>query len=101
MATWHGQSGTAYEYQVRTSNQSPPPSGGNYIFVRLENSTYYPLYIGETQNFAQRFQNHEKAACAQQNGTNQIHYHSHNGNAQTRRAEEQDLINRWNPPCND
>ena len=101
MATWQGQSGINYEYAVLNIPHDVPPGGGNYIFVRSENNMWYPLYIGETQNFAARFQNHEKTACAQQRSMNQIHYHIHNGNAQVRRAEEQDLIRRWNPPCND
>ena len=69
-------------------------------FRPLGKQLWHPLYIGETQNFAARFQNHEKAPCAQQSSMNQIHYHIHNGNAQVRRAEEQDLNRRWNPPCN-
>lgn len=100
MIAWPGQSGTNYYYEIRPSTQTPPAGGGNYIFVRHQSNVYHALYIGETENFIQRFQNHEKATCARQNQMNEIHYHVHNGNVHARRAEEQDLILRWNPTCN-
>ena len=106
MATWEGQSGRTYEFEVRDIPHNPPPGGGNYIFVRRERDdrgrdVWHPLYIGETGHFVERFQNHEKLPCAQNLNMNQVHYHVHNGSAQVRRAEERDLIQRWNPPCND
>ncbi|MCY4417920.1 MAG: hypothetical protein OXE87_16665 [Chloroflexi bacterium] len=100
MATWRGKSGQTYEYTVQSATENIPQGGGNYIFIRLEGNTWYPLYIGETQNFVARLSAHDKIPCARQNGLNEIHYHTHNGNEQARRAEEQDLLQNYRTVCN-
>ncbi|MDE0675158.1 MAG: hypothetical protein OXI06_08785 [bacterium] len=48
---------------------------GVYIFVRLENDMWYPLYVGETESFSERplSPGHEHWAEAVQLGMNQIH----------------------------
>ncbi len=99
---WPGQSGFEYLYEVYPIGTLFKESPGNYMFAKQTSPGYWvPCYVGQTENLNQRLGNHEKEAPARRNGATHIHAHLNNGGETSRRAEEIDLIRRWNPPCND
>ena len=75
---------------------------GNYIFARLlGGDQWQAIYVGETSSFKDRItQSHEKLQCARRYGFTHVHAHINNGGQDVRRAEEGDIIKRYNPPCN-
>jgi hypothetical protein len=99
---WQGKSGTQYRYWIYPIETTFKEESGNYIFAKQTRPGYWaPCYIGQTKNLGDRLGNHEKEACAKRSGATHIHVHG-NGNGEThRKAEEKDLILKWQPPCND
>ena len=98
---WEGASGTNYKYWIHSLPPNFKAVAGNYIFAKeAEPSTYAPVYIGETEDLSDRFDDHHKAACIQSEGATHIHVHANSGGDEARRAEESDLIAKWSPPCN-
>jgi hypothetical protein len=96
---WPGKSGRMYAYEVYSINTDWKDVPGNYIFAKINGSSWKPVYIGQTDSFSNRLPNHEKRPCAERNGATHIHAHVNRDN-QSRLNEEQDLINNWNPVCN-
>ena len=97
---WPGQSGeryTYYVYDIRTKFNSAP---GNYIFAKLVNGRWSPVYIGETSDLSERFDNHHAMPCIKRNGATHIHAHRNDSGVNARRAEESDLIRNFKPSCN-
>lgn len=97
---WSGLSGKAYTYEAHPVNTSWNNVPGNYIFAKQTASGWVALYIGETGNLKNRLSGHEKYPCAVNNGITHILAHVSSNIEAVRKAEEIDLINRWNPPCN-
>lgn len=99
---WPGQSGKKYlygVYEIETSFKDVP---GNYIYAKKNNSgNWTPLYIGQTENLGQRLEDHEEESCAKRYGATHVHVHGNEGGESARRAEEKNLILKWQPPCND
>jgi hypothetical protein len=99
---WPGQSGAEYTYwiyRIGTTFQSEP---GNYIFAKETNpNTFKPIYIGQTGDLSERFENHHKLPSITRNGATHIHVHKNLGGERQRLAEELDLVHRWCPTCND
>jgi hypothetical protein len=60
---------------------------------------HHVLYIGQTGNCAERFEDHHKAWCFRSNGVTHIGLLIENSE-QRRLAIEADLIASYNPPCN-
>lgn len=58
------------------------------------------IYVGETGDLDERFDNHHKIDCFKQNNANALGVHQDN-DQQSRRAKEKDLLAAHNPPCND
>lgn len=97
---WPGKSGRTYTYYVYPIGTGFKEDAGNYIFAKLNASNnWVPQYIGQTKNLNQRLGDHEKEACAKRNGATHIHAHLNAAEA-ARLAEEKDLIENFNPPCN-
>ena len=98
---WPGASGKRYRYYIHPLGASFPARPGNYIFAKEVRPGYWaPCYIGQTENLAERLGDHEKEACAKRHGATHVHVHENSVSA-TRRAEETDLIRKWQPPCNE
>ena len=100
---WVGASGTKYLYWIRpigtTFNNAEP---GNYVFAKeTPPGTYTPIYVGETGDLSERFDNHHKMPCIKLNGATHITVHKGDTSVDVRRAEEQDLKDKYNPVCND
>jgi len=99
---WLGQSGKEYTYwiyKVGTTFESAP---GNYIFAKeTKPNTFKPIYVGQTADLGERFDNHHKMPCIRQNGATHIHVHKNTEGEPARLSEEADLVDRWHPICNE
>ena len=100
-ARWQGQSGRIYDYEVFPIGTTFVEKPGNYIFAAVSGGMWKACYIGQTENLKDRLGDHEKEACAKRNGATYIHAHVTTGGEAARKAEEEDLIRRHKPPCND
>ena len=99
---WNGQSGTEYQYWIYPIGTNFKKEAGNYIFAKQTTQNHWsPCYIGQTENLDERLEDHEKETCAKRNGATHMHVHLNSGGEQARRAEEKDLILKWQPPCNE
>lgn len=97
---WPGNSGKQYKYWIYKLSRNFAKEPGNYIFaIETEPGLWVPVYIGQTEDLSERFEDHHKAACISRNGATHIHANTNNSK-QARLAEESDLVARWNPPCN-
>jgi hypothetical protein len=75
--------------------------GGIYIRVKETQPGYfYPVYIGQSNDLKARHGNHEKEPCALRNGAVRICARACASEAE-RFAIEKDLIQAYNPVCND
>ncbi len=99
---WPGQSGREYTYKIYSLSTEFKRLPGNYVFAR-ENTPgkFLPVYIGETSDLSERFDNHHKMPCIRKHGATHICVHTSSADEEIRRAEEDDLITKWRPPCND
>ena len=98
---WKGASGTEYKYWIHPLPPNFKPEAGNYIFAEeTKPGTYKPIYIGETGDLSERFDDHHALPCIEREGATHIHAHTTPGRDQIRRAEESDLIANCDPPCN-
>jgi len=98
---WVGKSGEKYIYTIYTIGASFNEVPGNYVFAKktIEN-TFTPIYIGETEDLSERFDNHHKMPCIKRNLASHITVHKSSPSAATRKAEEQDLIDNYDKVCN-
>lgn len=81
--------GLACVYYVSKRTVKPDGSG-----------THAKIYIGETEDLANRFASHHKQPCFERHGYNAISIIKE-ANAQRRLAIEDDLVHAEHPPCND
>jgi hypothetical protein len=99
---WPGASGATYKYWIYPINDFRfKEAPGNYIFARETSEGHYAIYVGETGDLSERFDNHHKAKCIIANGATHIHAHTSSHDDDARRREEKDIIVRWEPKCND
>ena len=99
---WSGKSGETYRYWIYDIGETFKELPGNYIFAKeTKPNIFSPIYIGETENLKERLvSSHEKMPCIERNGVTHICTHTSDQNEATRRAEESDLIELWQPICN-
>lgn len=98
---WTGISGEKYNYQIYPLGTEFSNVPGNYVFAREnESRRFTPIYIGQTSNLGERFDTHHKIPCIRRYGATHICVHKSSSNESVRMAEEQDLIKKWNLPCN-
>jgi hypothetical protein len=93
--TWQGASGNTYEYTVFNN----PPNfnanqEGNYIYTKLVNNTWVPVYIGEGSLSDRCCVKHHQAEAIRAKGATHVHAHLNKDNRQ-RKAEESDLLKRY------
>lgn len=55
---------TNYGFEVHGINAQPARNNAVYMFCKLENGKYVPLYIGRAQNLSERLSGHERKADA-------------------------------------
>lgn len=95
-----GRSGAKYEFQVYPWGTNFKALGAVYAVLKATSGTTYAvLYVGETGNLSERFDDHHKAVCFDRHGRTHIAVcvePSHD----VRLRVEQDLVANYNPPCN-
>lgn len=100
--TAKGASGVEYTFYVYPWGTEFKELGGVYLVLRKSNpnSNYNVLYVGQTGNLSERFDNHHKKSCFDRNGKTHIAIKLEA--SESRRLNiESDLIKNYNPPCND
>ena len=96
-----GESGTKYKYWIDEIGTGFKPSSANYVFVKeTSEGTFRPIYIGQTGDISERFDNHHKMPCIERNGATHICTHNRSKNEDGRRSEVADLIAYYKPICN-
>ena len=110
--TIKGESGKEYRFSLYTFDRFEEVKTGwkqipaLYLFTRreLSNGAYYHtyLYLGETGDLSQRFNNHHKEAELVQKGTNCIGiYMNVPQNEDERKLLEKDILSAHKFPCNE
>ena len=100
-----GKSGTPYEFNVYPFNTIFKDVPAVYFVTkRYQNDkggySHDEIYVGETHDLSDRFDNHHKADCFAYHDANAICVHQE-GNHKKRLEIESDLRDKYNPPCND
>jgi hypothetical protein len=99
---WPGQSGKEYQYQIYPLDAAFRALPGIYLYAKqLPDGTWSPIYIAQTRDMHQRLEGHLTVDDAKANGATHLHAHYCNSGQGARMSEEQDLIHRWQPVCND
>ena len=102
--TLKGVSGNEYKFNVYPLNTDFKSIGGiYYISKRIvkENGigSHSKLYIGQTEDLSERFDNHHKWDCFEENSANAISIYREESKDE-RLGIEKDLIDNYEPPCN-
>jgi len=98
--TAKGASGLEYTFQVHAWGTPFNAVAAVYIVLRKDGTLKQALYIGQTSDLSQRFENHHKSVCFDRNGKTHIAVLPE-PSEQRRLAMEADLINGYRTPCND
>ena len=99
---WPGQSGKEYQYEVYPIDTAFQAMPGNFIYAKQgEDGSWIPIYITQTRDMHQRLEGHVSLDDAVANGATHIHVHYCTTGQAARCTEERDLIQRWQPVCND
>ena len=100
-ARWPGASGVTYSYTVfewpKTFNTDKP---GNFIFSRLVGGQWQAIYVGETDDLSKNYSEHHALSCIEAQGVTHIHAHFSERGQDERLFEKRDLIETYEPPCN-
>jgi hypothetical protein len=100
--SWLGQSGQEYQYEVYPIDTAFQPLPGNFIYAKQgEDGNWVPVYIAQTRGMHQRLEGHVNVDDAIANGATHIHAHYCSTGQAARCNEERDLVQRWQPVCND
>ncbi len=51
---------TSYQFEIFGIHAQPAKTNAVYMFCKLENGNYVPVYIGRAQNLSERLANHER-----------------------------------------
>lgn len=97
--TLQGRSGAKYSFWLYPWGETFNATGGVYAVLRDDGTSYSVIYVGETGDLSERFDNHHKADCFSRHRKTHIAARIE-GSERQRLAIEQDLIANYNPPCN-
>jgi hypothetical protein len=99
---WPGQSGKEYPYEIHPIDTVFRPLPANFIYAgRAEDGSWVPIYIAQTRDLHQRLEGHVTVEDAMAKGATHVHVHYSTTGQAARCTEEQDLLHRWQPVCND
>lgn len=102
--TYKGKSKTDYRFNLYPMGTGFNNIGAIYIVTKREvnegKGTHTLLYVGQTEDMSNRFDDHHKQDCFDSRGGNCIGVYQLSTQKE-RDAVEQDLIAAYNPPCND
>jgi hypothetical protein len=90
---WNGASGTGYRYAVypRHPQGIPAKTLGNYIYTKVVNNVWVPIYVGQGDLSERVTKNHHRITCIDSKGATHVHMHL-NPKEADRLAEERDLL---------
>ena len=94
--------GSTYRHWFLSNPSSPleiKAEAGNYMFVRLTDDGWIPVYIGIADDLRARIPSHERWNDAAGRGATHVMAHTQKNRAK-REAEEKVLIMHWDPPLN-
>jgi hypothetical protein len=95
-----GDSGAEYNFTLYPWRQPFSPFGAVYAVLRHDGTSQYSiLYLGETADMDQRFDDHHKQRCFDRRGHTHIGVLPEPAPAR-RQAIAAELIRIHNPPCN-
>lgn len=98
---WTGKSGQKYRYTVYMFGTVFGPGPANFILAREGRpGEYVPVFIGQTADLSEPFDDAIASECLRQNRVTHIHVRHSDAREELRRAERSDLISSCNPPCN-
>jgi len=99
---WKGKSGKEYKYWIWDINTRFESASANYIFAKETSpNNFQAIYIGETGDISERFENHEKWGCITKYGATHVHTHKSSPEKKDRCVEESDLLAIRTTSCND
>lgn len=99
---WSGASGAEYQYEIYPLDATFRPLPGNYIYAKQTEDGYWvPVYIAQTRDLHQRLEGHVKLEDAVAHGATHLHAHYCSAGQAARCTEERDLIQHWQPVCNE
>lgn len=95
-----GTSGAQHEFQVFPWGTTFNAVGGLYLVLKRQPvGNYGLLYVGQTSNLSERFDNHHKQGSFDRHGRTHIAVKGEGGE-RARLAIESDLVRKYQPPCN-
>ena len=97
--TLRGTSGSSYTFSIYPLGQAFKALGGVYAILRFEGGSYQVLYVGQTGDLSERFDDHHKAACFSRNGATHIAVLVEPSESR-RLMIEKDLTAMYSPICN-
>lgn len=98
---WKCQSDKIYRYWIYTLDMEFEAMPGNYIFSRRSLETKHTaIYIGQTSDLSERFDQHHQMPCIKRHGATHICVHQSDVNEQVRMLEEKDIVKKYDPVCN-
>jgi hypothetical protein len=102
--SFKGISGNSYTFNVHPWGVSLRSIGGVYVVTRAKpklqgGRNHDVLYVGQTGDLSERFDNHHKADSFRRHGATDLCAMTEQSE-KTRLAIEADLIAGYNPPCN-
>ena len=98
---WTGQPGREYMYWIYEIGTVFSAEPANYIFARERSAgNHEAVYVGQTGDLSERFDRHPVMPRIGLSGATHIHVHKNDDGRRARIAEQNDLIARWDPPCN-
>jgi len=103
--TFTGKSGTKYEFTAYSWDTNFKEGFGAVYFITKRSSndegghSHTRIYVGQTGDMSERFDDHHDAPCFKSNGANCkcVYGESYE---KKRLQIEKDLVNNYNPPCN-
>lgn len=98
--TVKGVSGAQYNFEVYSWGTSFNAVGGLYLVLKKQPTGKYSLlYVGQTGDLSERFDNHHKQSSFDRHGKTHIAVRGE-GTEKTRLSIETDLIQNYQPVCN-
>ena len=100
--TWTGKVNKEYNFSLHPIGTTFNAVPAVYIFTKeTSDRKWAAIYIGETSDLSQRFDNHHAMPCIRRNGATHICVYTDGMSVQRHRENlESDLLANCNPPCN-
>jgi hypothetical protein len=103
--TYTGKSGKKYEFTAYSWDTEFKENYGAVYFITKRSpnndggNSHTRIYVGQTGDLSERFDDHHKANCFSSKGANCKCIYGES-NKESRLAIERDLIEAYDPPCN-